>query len=160
MTVEQTHSEIENPVLREIFSRVRAQMPRLTKGKKAVICALFHAGRPMTAHEIFDELRRDAPTEQIDLVTIYRNIEQFEKSRIIVKAEHSHGGWRYALAGQCHSHSIQCLDCGAEIAMGECFMEEVERLISTRTGFQNIRHVVNFTGSCPSCASACASSEK
>jgi Fe2+ or Zn2+ uptake regulation protein len=160
MTVERRHSEFENPALQEIFSRVRASMPRLTKGKKAVICALFHAGRPMTVYEIYDEVRRDSPVEQIDLVTIYRNVEQFEKSRIIVKTEHSHGGWRYALAGQAHSHSIQCLDCGVEIVMGECFMAEVERLVSTRTGFQNIRHIVNFTGFCPKCASGDAVGEK
>jgi Fe2+ or Zn2+ uptake regulation protein len=114
----------------------------------------------MTVYEIYDEIRRDSPVEQIDLVTIYRNVEQFEKSRIIVKTEHSHGGWRYALAGQAHSHSIQCLDCGVEIVMGECFMAEVERLVSTRTGFQNIRHIVNFTGFCPKCASGDAVGEK
>jgi Fe2+ or Zn2+ uptake regulation protein len=44
--------------------------------------------------------------------------------------------------------------------MGECFMAEVERLVSTRTGFQNIRHIVNFTGFCPKCASGDAVGEK
>lgn len=147
------HSSFE-----QLIERVRACVPRLTKGKKAVLSALFDAEAPLTAHEIFARVcddenccGSDDKHEHIDLATIYRNLEQFEKLSLIIKTEHSNGGWRYALAEKHHSHTIACVRCGKEISMGACLMADVEKIIAERTGFVNIHHIVNFTGSCPAC---------
>lgn len=142
----------------ELLERVRSCVPRLTKGKKAVLSALFLAEIPLTAHEIFacvcDDQNctgSDDKHEHIDLATIYRNLEQFERLYLISKTEHSNGGWRYSLSEKHHSHSIVCVECGQKISMGMCVMAEVEKIIAERTGFVNIHHVVNFSGSCPTC---------
>jgi len=142
----------------QLIERVRACVPRLTKGKKAVLSVLFDADIPLTAHEIFSRVcddenccGSDDKHEHIDLATIYRNLEQFEKLRLITKTEHSNGGWRYALAEKHHSHTISCVQCGKEIPMGACLLADVEKIIAERTGFVNIHHIVNFTGSCPNC---------
>ena len=142
----------------QLLERVRACVPRLTKGKKAVLSVLYRADSPLTAHEIYAHISDTAfdctsedKQESIDVATIYRNLEQFEKLHLINKTEHSNGGWRYALAEKHHSHTISCVRCGKEISMGACLMAEVENVIAQRTGFENIHHIVNFTGSCPSC---------
>lgn len=149
--------------LEQLFERVRACVPRLTKGKKAVLSVLISADKPLTAHEIFAAIsshqecdigsfsQNDTSETTIDLVTIYRNLEQFEKVHIVVKTEHSNGGWRYSLTDKPHSHTITCTQCGKAMSMGACVMADVERIIAERTGFSNIHHIVNFTGSCPNC---------
>lgn len=149
--------------LEQLYERVRACVPRLTKGKKAVLSVLVSADKPLTAHEIYalicpqpgceeSLLQQQETTEaKIDLVTIYRNLEQFEKLQLVVKTEHSHGGWRYTLTDKPHSHTITCTQCGAVMSMGACVMADVEKIIAERTGFTNIHHIVNFTGSCSNC---------
>lgn len=134
---------------------VRASSPRLTKGKKAVVEVLHAAEMPMTTHEIYTECAQEGIAVGIDLATIYRNIEYLEKIGIVSKTEHSHGGWRYCIADAVserhHSHSIACVRCGKEVAVGACVLAEVDKLIAERTGFSNIHHVVNFSGACPEC---------
>ncbi|MCS6807871.1 MAG: transcriptional repressor [Candidatus Kapabacteria bacterium] len=148
--------------LEQLLERVRRAVPRLTKGKKAVLSALYGAKHPLTAHEIYMHIAKgihhttsETPnTKQnlpIDLVTIYRNLEQLERLHLVVKIEHSQTGWRYALTDRPHIHTITCTECGQEISVGECLMADIEQFIAQKTGFTNIHHVVHFTGSCPQC---------
>lgn len=152
--------------IEHLLEHVRERVPRLTKGKKAVVEILFAAEHSMTAHEIYAawEERKQEQSEfrslqnnvqDIDLVTIYRNLEQLEKIGIVCKMEHSQGSWRYCLAGthteRHHSHTISCVSCGKQLAIGACVLSEVDKIIAERTGFQNIHHVVQFTGACPEC---------
>ncbi len=149
--------------LDQLLERVRACVPRLTKGKKAVLSALLTADKPLTAHEIYalvgvesastenTSAQKEDSETSIDLVTIYRNLEQFEKLNFVVKTEHSNGGWRYSLTEKPHSHTITCTQCGKAMSMGACIMADVEKIIAERTGFVNIHHIVNFTGACPKC---------
>ncbi len=148
--------------IEHLLERVRERVPRLTKGKKAVVEILFAAEHSMTAQEIYsswEERKHDQSElphlQDIDLVTIYRNLEQLEKLGIVCKMEHSHGSWRYCLTGthteRHHSHTISCVSCGKQLAIGACVLSEVDKIIAERTGFQNIHHVVQFTGACPEC---------
>jgi Fe2+ or Zn2+ uptake regulation protein len=144
--------------LETLLETVRGNVPRLTKGKKAVVEVLYAANAPMTAQEIFYACAQQAIAPDIDLATIYRNIEHLERVGIVCKNEHLHGSWRYCIAdtvvNRHHSHTISCVTCGKEIAIGACVLAEVDKIIAERTGFQKIHHVVQFTGSCPECCSA------
>lgn len=130
-----------------LYETLRAKVPRLTRGKKTVVECLFNADEPLTAHEIFAR----ASVSDIDLATIYRNLEQLEKVDVVTKVEHSQQGWKYTLAGAHHSHSIHCVQCGREVQMQNCLLHDIERIIAEQTGFAGIHHTVNFTGSCPEC---------
>lgn len=133
--------------LENLYETIRAKVPRLTRGKKIVVECLLNSGEPLTAHEIFAR----TSGSDIDLATIYRNLEQLEKVDVITKVEHSQHGWKYALSGAHHSHSIHCVQCGRDVQMNTCMMHDIERMIAEQTGFAGIHHTVNFTGSCPEC---------
>jgi Fe2+ or Zn2+ uptake regulation protein len=135
-----------------LIERVRTCVPRLTKGKRAVLSVLFQADRAMTANEIFGALESDsAIAGTIDLATVYRNVEHFEKISIVSRTEHSSSGWRYTLTQKHPAHNVACVLCGKEVEVGTCVMAEVDRIIAERTGFTNVHHIVNFTGACPTC---------
>jgi Fur family transcriptional regulator, ferric uptake regulator len=159
MNAPQHHSShpSHDVAIEDLYATLRERFPRLTKGKKAVVEQLFYEHKPLTAHEIFAgvaQSNKGAVKEtEIDLATIYRNLEQLERANVVVKIEYSTGGWKYALAGATHSHNIQCVQCGKEVAMNECMLADVERIIAEKTGFTGIHHTVNFTGSCPACQS-------
>jgi Fe2+ or Zn2+ uptake regulation protein len=149
----------------DLYDKLRERLPRLTKGKKLVAECLLANAEPMTAHEIYARIADTtnatdststtsaASTTSIlvDLATVYRNLEQLERVGVVEKIEHSSGGWKYVLAGAHHGHSIRCVRCEQEVVMNDCMLAEVERVIAQRTGFQTVRHTVNFTGTCPAC---------
>jgi Fe2+ or Zn2+ uptake regulation protein len=137
---------------------LKARMPRLTKGKKLVVERLHTEQRPLTAQEIFNGVTAGNSSRDVDLATIYRNLDALERVNVVEKVEFSTSGWKYALVGSSHTHSIQCTRCGQEVVMNECVMAQVESIIAERTGFTGIHHTVNFTGCCPTCQSGVASS--
>lgn len=133
--------------LQTLFKEIQANDIRLTKGKKAVLECLFHAKSGMSAQEIHAEIS----ASEIDLATIYRNLEMLEKLGFLLKTEYSPKGWKYALSSRKHSHSIECVQCGGEVSLGECAFSEIMKAIQLKTGFKNISHVVRFSGNCPQC---------
>jgi Fe2+ or Zn2+ uptake regulation protein len=145
------HSSLPQPSLADLYVTLRERLPRLTKGKKLVVERLHAEGKPLTAHEIFSAAAASSDANDVDLATIYRNLDALERANVIEKIEFSAGGWKYALAGAHHTHSIECTRCGQQVVMGECVMADVEKIIAERTGYTGIHHTVNFTGCCPSC---------
>jgi Fe2+ or Zn2+ uptake regulation protein len=133
--------------LETIFKEIQSHDVRLTKGKKAVIECLFKTNEAMSAQEIFAQLSDST----LDLATIYRNLETLEKLGILLKTEISQRGAKFALACRKHSHSIECVDCGQEVSLGDCALQGLMQAIEKKTGFKNISHVVRFSGSCPGC---------
>jgi Fe2+ or Zn2+ uptake regulation protein len=144
------------PSLQSLYDRLRHKLPRLTKGKKAVVALLYESDVALTAQELFEHVQSGAcraslADTTLDLATIYRNLEQLERVHVVTKTEYCSGGWKYALVGAHHNHSIRCVECGKQVIMDECFLSDVDRLIEQKTGFTSIHHTVTFTGSCPAC---------
>jgi len=143
---------VKTLALDSLYNTLRSRVPRLTKGKKAVVDCLHRSSEPLAASEIHAWIQRsDVELAAVDLATVYRNLEQLEKVELLVKVEYSASGWKYALAQANHTHSIACVQCGKHVVMNECLLADVERMIAERTGFANIHHTVNFTGCCPQC---------
>ncbi|HYF02261.1 MAG TPA: Fur family transcriptional regulator [Patescibacteria group bacterium] len=133
--------------LQTLFKEIQSHDIRLTKGKKAVLECLYKAKCGLSAQEIHGELSDSA----LDLATIYRNLETLEKLGFLLKTEYSAKGAKYALSSRKHSHSIECVECGQEVSLGECALQELMKTIQQKTGFNNISHVVKFSGNCPQC---------
>lgn len=133
--------------LQTLFKELQAHDVRLTKGKKAVLECLFKSTSAMSAQEIHAELSDSG----LDLATIYRNLETLEKLGILLKTEISQKGAKYALASRKHSHSIECVECGQQVSLGDCALQGLMKGIQQKTGFKNISHIVRFSGNCPQC---------
>ncbi len=131
----------------EILAKVRLQVPRMTHARKVVLRCLCDAEQPLSANDIQTQLAED----DVDAATIYRNLETLCQIGVVHKVEMSSRGALFALVDQDHTHTIVCTECDGQVDIGDCFMAEVEQLIRKRTGFESIRHLVNFTGVCPQC---------
>jgi Fe2+ or Zn2+ uptake regulation protein len=154
----ETH-ETHDTRLTHLYATLRERLPRLTKGKKLVAACLLTDTTPLTAQEIYNRVVTNTESAvEIDLATIYRNLEQLERVGVVEKIEFSASGWKFvlagALSGASHGHSIRCVRCEHEVTMSECLLADVERMVAQRTGFNAIHHTVNFTGTCPTCQKA------
>lgn len=112
---------------------------RLTKKRKQILDILKENSRTFSAKEIHAEL----PT--IDLVTIYRNLELFQKANMIT-AVHIHADeTHYEYQHEPHHHAI-CTDCNRVIHFPASSAQLKKILQLTKFDMHDIE--VTVRGSC------------
>ncbi len=90
---------------------------------------------------------------KIDRVSIYRNIELFEKLGI---ANRVYTGWKYKIELSenfvAHHHHLSCLSCGQIIDIeDEKHIDEFIDIVSKKVGFKPQRHIFEVEGYCKNC---------
>lgn len=104
----------------------------------------------MSADECFAGLTK----VKCDLVTIYRCLEQFEKTGIVELGVRENGTRVYCLGHGHeggHHHHLTCRKCGHAERVDICMGNELEELARGH-GFTKVTHVMEVFGLCPSCS--------
>ncbi len=93
---------------------------RPTPLRRAILEVLLEAGMPLSWKEAFVRLRRKT---EADKVSLYRNLDLFERKGLVHKILGSDGAWRYcarqADENRCpgnHAHFL-CLGCGKMVCL-------------------------------------------
>ncbi len=76
----------------------------MTKKRQALLDALKRSGRAVSAKELHRSLK------DIDLVTIYRNLELFAKEKMVAQVHFSDTETRYEYQQEPHHHAV-CTNC-------------------------------------------------
>tara|TARA_B100001964_G_scaffold238153_1_gene303142 strand:+ start:347 stop:718 length:372 start_codon:yes stop_codon:yes gene_type:complete len=117
---------------------------RMTKNRERVIGALLTAEKPLNAEEIRE---RGA----LDLVTVYRNIEAFEKAGVLQRIPLENGAQLFELtAPDEHYHHLVCRECHQAERLDVCVGEEM-RKVAEANGYSHIAHVLEVYGLCSEC---------
>lgn len=92
---------------------------------------------------------------KVDRVSIYRNIELFEKLGIVHRI---YVGWKYKLELSdefiAHHHHLSCLNCGKVIDIeDEKHIDEFIESVAATVGFTPRRHQFEVDGYCRDCKS-------
>lgn len=107
----------------------------------------FLQHRSMTIQELIDALPKQ------DKSSVYRNVDLFEKLRIIKKIQL---GWKYKYEltelFHEHHHHLTCLSCEKIIVLDEDLVieQEIARL-SYRSKFRALEHTLEIRGLCQDC---------
>ncbi|MBL7988591.1 MAG: transcriptional repressor [Chlorobi bacterium] len=133
----------------ELDDLLRSQGLRSTSARRSVYAALHSSNSPLSAAQVDEAL--NATGVAIDLVTVYRTLETLERCDLIMRVERMKEGWRYAIRAKEHHHSIVCSLCGSASPLEQCQLSRVERDLEQSTGFSNVRHSLQFFGTCPDC---------
>lgn len=93
---------------------------------------------------------------KVDRVSVYRNIELFEKLGIVHRI---YSGWKYKLELSdefvAHHHHLSCLECGKVIDIeDEKHIDEFIERVAARSGFTPRRHLFEVDGHCADCKRA------
>lgn len=130
--------------LKAILKRLNERKMRVTKNRKRVIGALLTAEKPLKADEIKE--RGD-----LDLVTVYRNIEAFEKAGVLQRIPLENGSQLFELtAPDEHYHHLVCRECHQAERLDVCVGEEM-RKVAKANGYSHIAHVLEVYGLCSEC---------
>lgn len=129
------------------ISSLKKESLRITEPRKALLKELIESDKPLSAEEVHALLG----TANYDLVTIYRNLEAFEKAGVATRIPTESGKSLFELnAEEHHHHHIICRKCHKAEKLDTCELEKLEKL-ATNLGFTEVTHVLELYGVCDGC---------
>lgn len=103
----------------------------------------------LSAEDVYKQLIR--ADEAIGLATVYRVLTQFESAELVIR-HHFEGGYSvFELAGTEHHDHIVCLKCGRVEEFTDPDIEQRQRGIASKLGFELTDHKLNLFGLCVDC---------
>ncbi len=130
---------------------------KVTATRVALLQLIGARAQHMSADEITDALHKDGTP--VDRVTIYRNLERMLREGLLLADLQPGRALRVALntkPGKVHHHHIVCDVCGKVTATESCYLKQNWQLVSEdirrTTGYELSGHLMQYTGTCPSCS--------
>ena len=103
----------------------------------------------LSAEDVYKQLLVN--DDEIGIGTVYRVLTQFEDAGL-VKRHHFEGGHSvFEIAKTEHHDHLVCVKCGVVEEFADESIEERQREIADRAGFQLTDHQLNLYGLCPRC---------
>lgn len=124
---------------------------RNSKNTDAVVAFLIEKKVPVSVDDIFYKLKEE--NQKLSLSTVYRIIEKLCSLNIVRKAATDGGKSLYELVKNGHKHYIICTKCKKMVALDNCPISEMEKKISSDTGFHITGHKYEIYGECDECFS-------
>jgi Fur family transcriptional regulator, ferric uptake regulator len=147
MTEASHASRLEFEDLNGAIDALRTCGLRLTTPRRLVLEALFAADGPAPAERI-------ATGAQLDLTSVYRNLEALEQHGLVRHVHLGHGPGLYALVGRGEHEYLSCERCGAVVAVTTDQLDPVRDQISELFGYEARFTHFAIVGLCPDCAKA------
>ena len=121
---------------------------KITPARLALLDILKHAKKPSSIKEIAKQMGQ----KNVDLVTLYRNMESLEKLGVIKKINLNKPEAYYELVDESrHHHHLVCTNCGklADVKVNEI---NLNKNFLIKHGFAKVtNHSLEFFGFCLAC---------
>ena len=119
---------------------------RVTPKRLTLLSALSRTRQPSSAEMLH------ARVGEMDLVTIYRNLQEFRKAGIVREVRFKDGIARYELSHS-HHHHLVCTACGLIEELDVCEGTLEKKALQHSRCFEAIsEHALEFFGLCKKCA--------
>jgi Fur family transcriptional regulator, ferric uptake regulator len=137
--------------LNAIIDLLRTNGMRITKNRIQIIDTLLQAEKPLSLDEIQTRTGTDASAP--DYATVFRVMTVLENLQVAQKVNlHRSCSYYELINPHRHYDHIICTECGrVTVMIDSCPVESVERTIEKRYGFSDIRHSLEFFGTCREC---------
>lgn len=124
---------------------LKVTLPRLK------ILEIFeHHQRPhLSAEEVYQALLRT--DNEVSIATVYRVLTQFETAGLITRHHFEGESAVYELNNSEHHDHLVCIKCGSVEEFIDEVIEERQKKIAERSGFQMTDHQLNIYGICSQC---------
>ena len=146
--VPQAQATGEIGTVEDVLATLRARGGRVTNSRRLLLHALFDTPRDRTAEQLAAEVQ--ARTPDINLSTIYRNLDELEQLGVVVHAHLAHGPATYHLAALAHGHLV-CEECGAAIEAPSDLFSGLSQMARSRFGFEIHPYHFAVPGRCQAC---------
>jgi Fur family ferric uptake transcriptional regulator len=149
MTLSASSPRVQFEGIESAVEALRAQDLRVTMARRLILQALFAADGPLAVETIV----RAAGEHQsaLDVASVYRSLEAFERAGIVRHVHLGHGPGLYALVGEGESEYLYCERCGSARAVSPDQLDEVRELVAERFGYTARFTHFPIVGLCANC---------
>lgn len=123
---------------------------RVTRQRAAVAALLERTGDFSSAQDLHARLRESG--DPIGLATVYRTLAALAEAGEVDVLRGPDGEAAYRRCSGGHHHHLVCRDCGFTVEVDGPAVESWAEDLGRRHGFVDVRHTVEVSGTCPSCA--------
>jgi Fur family ferric uptake transcriptional regulator len=102
--------------------------------------------RHMSAEDVYRRLLES--NEDIGLATVYRVLTQFESAGLVTRHHFEGGTAVFELNEGAHHDHIVCTDCGRVEEFSDDGIEDRQRAVAARLGFEITDHALTLHGRC------------
>jgi len=125
---------------------------RRSRQRDLVARTFFSMGGHVPVDLLAERVHRDDP--HVSLATVYRTMKLLAETGLAVSRDFGDGKARYEPAHHRHGHShdhLVCTGCGAVVEFESPRIEEMQRRVARRHGFEVDRRHVELYGRCAAC---------
>ncbi len=126
---------------------------RRTHALRQILRVLFRLDRPIGWANLAKE---PALADSCDPSSIFRILVKLEEIGLVRRMGSPERSYYFMLnlPGEHHEHII-CRECGKiENLEVECPVEKLEKKVTSKTGYRDVYHELEFFGVCPTCQTA------
>jgi Fur family ferric uptake transcriptional regulator len=103
----------------------------------------------VSAEDVYKLLLQNG--EEVGLATVYRVLTQFEQAGLVVRHNFEGGHSVFELSSDKHHDHIVCVRCGRVEEFTDDEIEQRQREVANKLGFELTDHNLNMYGLCPKC---------
>lgn len=150
------HSYLPQKVLALGLEILKEKGLKITRQREALLKTAIRLGRPFTAEEICESVKKSGAGLAVDLVTVYRCLAKFVEAGVLTTCDFAPLGdhaVRYEVASLdgSHHHHIVCTVCHRVEPVDFCAIKGQEKILRD-LGYTGVSHKLEFFGVCPGCA--------
>jgi Fur family ferric uptake transcriptional regulator len=131
--------------LDDAVAEMRRQGLRVSASRRLVLQGLFAAEWPCSAEQLARGL-------DLDLASVYRNLDMLERHGLVQHVHRGHGPGLYALVGLGEHEYLCCERCGEVRAVAPEELEPLRAFLHERFGYLGRFTHHAIVGTCPGCA--------
>jgi len=129
------NNELKKAGLKATLPRIRILEALDSHGKERI-----NSGHHLSAEDIYKHLLNSG--EDVGLATVYRVLGQFEAAGIVKRHNFEEGLSVYEIAEEEHHDHMVCLDTGAVNEFSDELIEERQKLIAEKYGYELVDHTM------------------
>ena len=127
---------------------------RKTRQRRQVASALKSEKRPISAQDLFLQLRGKGSAAKVSLATVYRTLNGLVTTGLVDTFKEDSGETLYLLCERGHHHHLSCRMCGKVVDIRDCKLDGWASQVAKDHGFSTIEHRAELVGTCASCKEA------
>ena len=131
-----------------MVGRLRSEGLRMTSARRVLLSVLASDLDHPTAESLAAKVRAVAP--DVNMSTIYRNLDELERVGIVVHAHLGHGAATYHVASGAHGHLV-CDGCGETFDVADALFEDLAHQARTGHDFEIRPYHFAVPGLCATC---------
>ena len=139
--------------LKDLRGKLYERGYKMTPQRKEILQIFVDHPEHLSAEDVYGLLREKE--SEIGLATVYRALDLLSNLGILVQIDFGDGCARYELntadPNVHHHHHLICVKCKKVIEFDEDLLDELEEVISRKSGDKILNHEVKFFGYCKDC---------